>query len=135
MRKRTKGVPVSALQVLPQLPEPRHETKPPNLLRILGAIRFADGRLVWAQRNWGRFEGKVTSTEVSKTMFAAIEHATAEAGTSATVSTKVQRILGAEFKSIYFDFPGRKVTITSTDGDASHGGKQVSIEESIGLTR
>lgn len=110
------------------------ETKPPNV-RILGAIRFANGRLVWAQRNWGKFEGKVTSTEVSKTMFAAIESATAEAGTSATVSTKVQRIPGAEFRSIYFDFPGRKVTITSTDGDASHGEKQVSIEESIGLTR
>lgn len=110
------------------------ETKPPNV-RVLGAIRFSNRRLVWAQRNWGQFEGKVTSTDVSKTMFAAIESATAAAGTSATVSTKIQRIPGAEFKSIYFDFPGRKITITSTDGDASRGGKQISIEESIGLTR
>lgn len=110
------------------------ESKPPNV-RVLGGISFSNGRLVWAQRNWGQFEGKVTSTDVSKTMFAAIESATAAAGTSATVSTKIQRIPGAEFKSIYFDFPGRKITITSTDGDASNGGKQLSIEESIGLAQ
>jgi hypothetical protein len=108
------------------------ETKPPNI-RVLGSIRFANGRLSWVQRNWGQFEGKVNSTEVSKTLFAAIESATAEAGASATVSTKVQRVPGAEFRSIYFEFPGRKITVTSTDGDASHGGKQVSIEESIAL--
>ena len=108
------------------------ETKPPNV-RILGAITFANGRLSSIQRNWGQFEGKVNSSDVSKTLFAAIESATAEAGASAIVSTKVRRVPGAEFKSIYFDFPGRKITVTSTDGDASHGGNQVSIEESITL--
>jgi hypothetical protein len=106
------------------------EGKRPNL-RAVGIVAFQNSRLNWAQRNWGSFEGKVDSIEVSKALFSAVESAAATSGASATISTKTRRVPGNDFRTIAFDFPGRKVTMTSSEGDATHGGKQVSIDESI----
>lgn len=105
------------------------ESKPPNA-SVIGGVSFKSGRLAWIQRNWGSFSEKVNPVEVTKALFSAIESATAASGASAIISTSVHRIPGAEFKSVYFDFPGRKITVSTTDGDTKYG-QQVSIEESV----
>lgn len=107
------------------------ESKPPNV-SVIGGVSFEKGRLAWIQRNWGSFTGKVNSVEVTKALFSAIESAMAASGASAVVSTSVQRIPGAEFTSVCFVFPGRKITVSTTDGDAKYG-QQVSIEESVSI--
>lgn len=107
------------------------ESKPPNA-SVIGGVSFENGRLAWIQRNWGSFAGKVNSIEVTKALFSAIESAKTASGGSAVISTSIQRIPGAEFKSIYFVFPDRKITVSTTDGDAKYG-QQVSIEESVSI--
>ena len=107
------------------------ENKPPNV-NVIGGVSFENGRLSWIQRNWGSFSGKINPVEVSKALFSAVESAKASSGGSAVLTTSVQRIPGAEFKSIYFTFPGRKITVSTTDGDAKYG-QQVSIEESVSV--
>ena len=108
------------------------ERKRPHV-HVIGGVAFKEGRLAWVQRNWGAFEGRVSSVEVSKALFNAIESASSASQTSATISTKIQRVPGSEFKTVTFEFPTRRVTMTTTDGDARNGGSQVSIEESIRL--
>lgn len=107
------------------------ESKPPNV-SVIGGVSFENGRLAWIQRNWGSFAGKVNSVAVTKALFSAIDSAKAASGASAVVNTSVQRVPGAEFKSVYFVFPDRKITVSTTDGDAKYG-QQVRIEESISI--
>jgi len=108
--------------------------KPPNV-KVIGGVEFENGKLRWIQRNWGSFAGKGSSLVASKALFSAIESATSSSGAAATITTKVHRVPGGEFKTVYFDFPNRKVTFTTTDGDASIGGQQISIDESVELPR
>jgi hypothetical protein len=100
---------------------------------VIGGISFKDGRLTWVQRNWGSFDGSARADEVAKALYSAIESATTATGSSAIVSTKINRVPGTEFRSTYFQFPGHKVSITVTDGDSTNGGKQVTVDESISL--
>lgn len=90
------------------------------ITEVVGGISFKNGRLYWVQRNWGRFDDSDRADEVAKALYSAIESATAATGSSATVSTKVNRIPGAEYRSTYFMFPRHKVSITVSDGDTSH---------------
>ena len=106
------------------------DRKAPNI-NVIGGVTFANGKLVSAQRNWGSFNGKVSPIEIHKALFAALEHATAQSGTQAVVTTSLQRIPGTEFKSIYFEFPGRRVYLSASDADPAQGGKSVSIEEAV----
>lgn len=107
------------------------DAEPPNI-SVIGNIIFKDGRLDWIQREWGHFSGTSNPVEVSKALFSAIESAKSASGESAVVSTTVQRIPGAEFKTIYFSFPGRRVSLGIIDGDAkSTYGQQVNINESV----
>jgi hypothetical protein len=87
------------------------------------------------ERNWGFFEGKITSTEVMNAIFSALESAITAAGTASKVSTEVNRVPGIEFKSVYFEFPGRKITIGSEDWTSKEGRKLLSIAESVSLGR
>jgi hypothetical protein len=107
------------------------ESKPPNI-SVIGGVSFDGGRLTWIQRNWGSFSGKINPVEVTKSMFSAIESARKTSGASAVINTSIQRIPGSEFKSVYFVFPDRKITVSTTDGDAKYG-QQVSIEESVSI--
>jgi hypothetical protein len=109
-----------------------YEGKRPNL-RVVGGVAFQNGRVSWVQRTWGNFEGKANAVEVSKALYSAIESAASTSGTAATITTKTQRVPGIEFTTVNFDFPSRRITITTSEGDAAHGGKQVGIEESIRL--
>ncbi len=107
------------------------DAEPPNL-SVIGNVSFKDGRLDWIQREWGHFSGTSNPVEVSKALFSAIESAKAASGESAVVSTSVKRIPGAEFKTVYFSFPGRRVSLGIIDGDAkSKYGQQVNINESV----
>ncbi|WP_162350077.1 hypothetical protein [Pseudoxanthomonas gei] len=98
---------------------------------VIGGISFKNGRLSWVQRNWGSFDGSARADEGAKALYSAIESATTATGSSASISTKINRVPGTEFRSTYFEFPGHKVSITVTDGDSTHGGKQVTVDESI----
>lgn len=107
------------------------DAEPPNL-SVIGAVTFKDGRLDFIQREWGYFSGTSNPVEVSKALFSAVESAKSASGESAVVSTTVQRIPGAAFKTIYFVFPGRKVSLGITDGnDNSKYGQQININESV----
>lgn len=108
-----------------------YEGKRPNL-RLAGGVEFHNGRLSWAQRTWGNFEGKADSVKVSKALYSAIESAATASGFSAVVTTKNQRVPGIEFNTVTFDFPSRRVTMTTSEAETNQqGGKQVGIEESI----
>lgn len=97
--------------------------------KVIGGISFKDGRLTWVQRNWGSFDDTARADEVARALYSAIESATAATGARASITTKVDRVPGTEFRSTYFQFPGRKVALLSTDGD----NKQVTVDESISL--
>jgi hypothetical protein len=98
--------------------------------QVLGMIAFENERVSWIQRRWGWFYGQVNAAEVGRALFSAIESATSASGQSATITTKVSRVPGSEFKSLEFLFPNRKISILSSEGDA-HGGPQLNIDESV----
>ncbi len=112
-----------------------YNANPPNNKVPLGSIAFENGRLAMIERNWGFFEGKISPTEVMNALFAALESAIAAAGASPKVSTEVNRAPGIEFKSIYFGFPGRKITVGSEDWATKEGRQLLSIDESVSLGR
>lgn len=68
-------------------------------------------------------------------LFATLESAIAAEGTAPKVSTEVNRVPGIEFKYIYFEFPGRKITVGSEDSATKDGRKLLSIDESVPLGR
>lgn len=108
--------------------------KPPNG-NVIGGVSFENGRLTWIQRKWGSFDGMVSSIEVSKAFFAAVESASFASGAKATVSTSSQRVPGMEFKTVNIDFLGRRITVLTTEAETSKGGLQVSIDESVRLVQ
>jgi hypothetical protein len=105
----------------------------PSNPREIGEVAFRDGRLRLVQRRWGTFSGKVNSVDVSAALFAALESASNAAGGAAVISTKVLRVPGTEVQTIHFEFPGRKVTMASNNGNPALGGLRVSIDESVFL--
>jgi len=106
------------------------ESKPPNV-QVIGGISFRNGRLSWIQRTWGNFDGDNNAADIAKAIFAALESATVASGSEATITTTLQRVPGLEFRTINYQFPGRKVTVTTTEDASRRGGSQVSVEESI----
>lgn len=108
--------------------------KPPNI-KVIGSVSFENGRLSWIQRKWGHFSGKVSATDVSKALFAAVEGAAKASAGAVVVTTDVRRVPGGEFKTIYFQFADRRIIFSTTDGDASLGGQQVNIDESVKLAQ
>jgi hypothetical protein len=105
----------------------------PGNYSSIGGVSFDNGRLAWIQRRWGRFEGKVDSIDVTQALFSAIESAKGISGASASVSTEVTRVPGAETQCIYFAFPGRKITVLSTVTSDGTYAKDVSISESVSI--
>ena len=105
----------------------------PSNPREIGEVAFRDGRLRLVQRRWGTFSGKVNSVDVSAALFSALESASNAAGGAAVISTRVLRVPGTEVQTVYFEFPGRKVTMASNNGNPALGGLRVSIDESVFL--
>lgn len=107
----------------------------PSNPREIGEVAFRDGRLRLVQRRWGTFSGKVSSVDVSAALFSALESASNAAGGAAVISTRVLRVPGTEVQTVHFEFPGRKVTMSSNSGNPALGGLRVSIDESVFLSQ
>lgn len=105
------------------------ERKRPDSTAI-GSVTFKDGRLIAASRQWGAFQNRVNPVQISKALLAALESAQAATGAEPSIKSQVQRAPGAEFTTLEFVFPGRRVSVLTTDGDSKYG-QQVSISEFI----
>jgi hypothetical protein len=104
------------------------ESKPPKV-DVIGGIAFKNDRLTWIQRSWGNFAGRKQANEATKALFSAIESATAATGSTAVVSSVNHRTPGVEFRTLHFDFPGRRVTVINSDGKDT--GHSVGVTEAI----
>lgn len=96
----------------------------------VGSVTFKDGRLVAASRQWGDFKDSVNPVLVTKALLAALESAQAASGSSAQIASSVTKVPGAELTSLQFTFPGRKVSVLTTNGNSKFW-QQVSISEFI----
>ena len=96
----------------------------------VGSVTFKDGRLVGASRQWGEFKDRVNPVLVTKALLAALESAGAASGSRASVSSSLTRVPGADIATLHFNFPGRRVSVLTTDGNSKYG-QQVSISEFI----
>ncbi len=98
--------------------------------RPIGSLAFENGQISWIERNWGTFSGRISPVEVTKALLSAMESAKTLSGSSAVISTSVKRSHGAEFKSVHFVFPDRKIIVVTTNGDAERG-QHVRIYERV----
>lgn len=89
--------------------------------RPIASLAFEDGRISWIERNWGTFSGRVSPVEVTKALSSAMESAKTSSGSSVVINTSVKNSHDAEFKSVYFVFPDRKVIVVTTNGDTERG--------------
>jgi len=89
--------------------------------RPIGSLAFENGQISWIERNWGVFSGRISPVEVTKALLSAIESAKTSSGSSVVINTSVKRSHGAEFKSVHFVFPDRKVIVVTTNGDTERG--------------
>ena len=96
----------------------------------VGSVTFKDGRLVGASRQWGGFKDHANPVLVTKALLAALESAATASGSRADVSSSLTRVPGADMVTLQFTFPGRRVSVLTTDGNSKYG-QQVSISEFI----
>ena len=89
--------------------------------RPIASLAFENGRVSWIERNWGTFSGRISPVEVTKALLSAMESAKASSGSSVVINTSVKNSHGAEFKSVHFVFPDRKVIVVTTNGDTKRG--------------
>jgi len=89
--------------------------------RPIVSLAFENGRVSWIERNWGTFSGRISPVEVTKALLSAIESAKTSSGSSVVINTSVKNSHGAEFKSVHFVFPDRKVIVITTNGDTERG--------------
>ena len=106
------------------------ENKPP--FTGIGNVSFHEGKLTWASRQWADSK-TVTASDYASTLFAAIESATLQSGSAATVRTTITRNPEMEIKQIEFVFSDRKISTLISD-DRTHG-KSVSIQETISANK
>jgi len=98
--------------------------------RPIASLAFQNGQISWIERNWGNFSGRISPVEVTKALLSAMDSATGSSGSSVEISTSVKRSHGAEFKSVHFVFPGRKIIVVTTNGDVERG-QHVRIYERV----
>jgi hypothetical protein len=96
----------------------------------VASLAFENGQISWIEKNWGAFSGRISPVEVSKALLSAMESAKISSGSSAEISTSVRQNHGAEFKSIHFIFPDRKIIVVTTNGDVERG-QHVRIYERV----
>jgi hypothetical protein len=101
-----------------------------NKDRPLASLAFENGQISWIEKNWGAFSGRVSPVEVTKALLSAMESAKISSGSSAEISTSIRQNHGAEFKSVHFIFPDRKIIMVTTNGDIEHG-QHVRIYERV----
>jgi len=101
-----------------------------NKDRPVASLAFENGQISWIEKNWGSFSDRINPVEVTKALLAAMESAKTSSGSSAEISTSVRQNHGAEFKSVHFVFPDRKIIVVTTNGDVEHG-QHVRIYERV----
>jgi len=101
-----------------------------NKDRPVASLAFENGQISWIEKNWGTFSGRISPVEITKALLSAMESAKISSGSSAEISTSVRQNHGAEFKSVHFIFPGRKIIVVTTNGDAERG-QHVRIYERV----
>ena len=101
-----------------------------NKDRPVASLAFENGRLSWIEKNWGAFSGRISPVEVTKALLSAMESAKISSGASAEISTSIREDYGAEFKSVHFIFPDRKIIVVTTNGDIERG-QHVRIYERV----
>ena len=101
-----------------------------NKDRPVASLAFENGQISWVEKNWGTFSGRISPVEVTKALLSAMESAKNSSGSSAEISTSIRQNYGAEFKSIYFIFPDRKIIVVTTNGDVDRG-QHVRIYERV----
>lgn len=106
------------------------ENKPPFI--SIGSVSFYEGKLSWASRQWADSK-TVTSSDYASTLFAAIESATLQSGSTATVRTTITRNPQMEIKQIEFVFSDRKISTLISD-DRTYG-KSAGIQEIISANK
>jgi hypothetical protein len=98
--------------------------------RPVASLAFENGQISWIEKNWGTFSGRISPVEVTKALLSAMESANISSGSSAEISTSVRQNHGAEFKSVHFIFPDRKIIVVTTNGDIERG-QHVRIYERV----
>ena len=101
-----------------------------NKDKPVASLAFENGQISWIEKNWGAFSGRVGPVEVTKALLSAMESAKLSSGSSAEISTNVKQSHGAEFKSVHFIFPDRKIIVVTTNGNAERG-QHVRIYERV----
>ena len=101
-----------------------------NKDRPVASLAFENGQISWVEKNWGAFSGRISPVEVTKALLSAMESAKISSGSSAEISTSVRQNHGAEFKSVHFIFPDRKIIVVTTNGDVERG-QHVRIYERV----
>ena len=101
-----------------------------NKDRPVASLAFENGQLSWIEKNWGAFSGRISPVEVTKALLSAMESAKISSGASAEISTSIREDYGAEFKSVHFIFPDRKIIVVTTNGDVERG-QHVRIYERV----
>jgi hypothetical protein len=89
--------------------------------------------VVLTSTSWPRIQRALVtvSAAIDEATTGSYRSANNSSGAAAAVFVEVNRIPRSEFKSIYFLFADRKITVTSTEADAAHGGQQVSVDEMV----
>jgi len=101
-----------------------------NKERPVASLAFENGQISWIEKNWGAFSGRISPVEVTKALLSAMESAKNSSGSSAEISTSIRQNHGAEFKSVHFIFPDRKIIVVTTNGDVDRG-QHVRIYERV----
>lgn len=94
--------------------EPQPVTRPPPLL---GIVQFRDGRVVWASRDGGAFEGPEVRS-FGQALFQALAALNAEEGQNVKLTTTVNHNPTWSVGSITMEIPGRQLIVyVSYDDD------------------
>ena len=101
-----------------------------NTDRPVASLAFENGQISWIEKNWGSFSGRISPVKVTKALLSAMESAKISSGSSAKISISARQNNGAEFKSVHFIFPDRKIIVITTNGDVEHG-QHVRIYERV----
>jgi len=101
------------------------DASPTNLV---GLVSFRDGKVVWASRQWGSFEGS-EAQQLARSLAGLISNLNDEGKRAAVVEAHTRVAPGHEFQTIRLTFGKKRVMVhisRSRDGDGI-----VSIQETV----
>ena len=93
----------------------------------IGVVHFRNGKLVWASRDVGAFEGEAVRT-FAQTLFEVLAKVNAEDRTPILITTQISTAQPIAVSSLTLEFPGRSVVVDVAYDDKLVG---ASIEEIV----